>query len=210
MPWTPDERDVLFLLVGEAWPGEFSDEQRAAWTLLLDAYDPTVTVAALRALVAEGHRFRPSVSEFVAAIHRDPSRPTFDEAFALIFGPGGILRATPTRRRWATEAERRVLVRDAIVDRARSVHPLVGEFVVRQGVERLRQLPIHDPTYGEVRRKELRAAWDEHVTAFEGRHVAALAAGAGDARGLRRFDPLAALPALAPDRHAIEPRKNAA
>jgi hypothetical protein len=68
---------------------------------------------------------------------------------------------------------------------------MVRAFVLRQGIERLRHLPLDDPDWGFKRRDELHKAWAAHVEAFDGREVAALASGG---RGeLERLDPLAAL-----------------
>jgi hypothetical protein len=77
------------------------------------------------------------------------------------------------------------------VGRAYALHPLLGDFVERYGVHRLRMLPVDDPDYGELRRRELREAWNRHREATEERDVAALAS---RRRGeLRRFDPLRSL-----------------
>jgi hypothetical protein len=67
----------------------------------------------------------------------------------------------------------------------------VRAFVERQGIDRLRGLQLADPDWGEKRRADLERAYNEHVEAFDGREVAALASGG---RGeLARLDPLAAL-----------------
>jgi hypothetical protein len=179
MPWTPDELEAFFFLVENAWPGEMTAENRAAWGTLLDPYQPADVVAALRRLLAEGRRFRPSVSEVIGAIRRDDTTPTFAEAYQLIFGRGGALSRSPV-----------------------SVHPLVESFVARQGADRLRRLPIYDPEWGEKVRRDLEREWAQHVEAFAGREVAAIAT-AGDRRQMSRFDPLRHLtlpakPELAP------------
>src|SRR5207237_9035503 len=93
--------------------------------------------------------------------------------------------------------ERRRLYRAAARERASQLHPLVGSFVERQGIDRLREMPVDDPDNGHWRRDELRTAWAVHVEAFEGREVAALASGEGR-EGLRRLDPLAGLDAPRP------------
>jgi hypothetical protein len=69
--------------------------------------------------------------------------------------------------------------------------PIVASFVERQGWDRLRNLPLDDPDWGEKHRKDLEGAWDRHVEAFDGREVVALASGGRE--GLRQLDPLAGL-----------------
>lgn len=173
MSWTPPQWDAFAALVAAAWPGAFDEATRAAWRILLDDLEPDVAAAVLKRLVIEGHTFRPSASEFYAATRRDPSRPTFDEALVLI---------------------RRALT--ATVETAGALgrlagQPLVRAFLERQGVARVRMLPLDCPDWGEKTRRELREGWDRHVEAFEGREVAALASGRAD--GLRQLDPLTAL-----------------
>lgn len=192
MTWAPDTWDAFCGLVDEAWPGTFDAEAASSWRVLLDDIDPDAALIALRRLLLKGQRFRPSVSELLAAVRSDPSRPTFEEAYRLIFGAGGVLRARPVVRAWASEADRARAEVEAIEKRAGTVHPLVGQFVVRQGIDRLRRLGLDDPDYGPLRRKELQVAWDVHVEAFDGREIHALAAGTGR-EGLRQLDPLAAL-----------------
>ena len=55
----------------------------------------------------------------------------------------------------------------------------------------LQVLRVDDPDHGELRLKEMRAAWDRFRDASETRQVAALAS--GDRDGLRRLDPLSVL-----------------
>lgn len=193
--WTVDEWDTFTGLLEEWWPGEFDDQAGRSWRLALDAVEPRVAVAAVKRLLHEGRRFRPSVSEVLAAARTDPGRPTFDEALALV---RHCLRARPARDggpvRYGSPAERDAQVEQAVLGRAETVHPLVRGFIVRQGVHRLRMLRLSDPEHGELRRRELEQAWQAHVEAFEGRETAALAAGDG-AGGLHRLDPLASISA---------------
>lgn len=100
-------------------------------------------------------------------------RPTFDEAYQLLFGPSSrVLRH----------------------DEWDGVHPLVRSFAIRQGLDRLRTLGVDCPDYGEIRRRDLHAAWDAHCSAMEGRELKALTAPAGDRPAvLKQLDPLAAL-----------------
>jgi hypothetical protein len=71
------------------------------------------------------------------------------------------------------------------------MHLLIRPFIERQGIDRLQRIPIDDPDWGWKHRGELEEAWDAHVEAFDGRQVAALAAGRPD--GLRQLDPVAAM-----------------
>jgi hypothetical protein len=191
MTWADPQWVAFCALLEEAWPGEFDDHSRTAWRVLLDPLDPAAAVEGLRRLLLEGHRFRPSVSEVLAAARRDPSRPTFSEAFELIYGRGGVMAARPSVLVWEDDRERRLAYRQAALDRAAQLHPLVHAFIARQDLDRLRQLPVHDPQWGEKRRADLERAWNEHVETWDGREVAVLAS--GERRGLQQFDPLAAL-----------------
>jgi hypothetical protein len=107
VPWLELEWDGFCALVDEGWHGEFEASARAAWRLLLDRHEPAKVITALEQLVARGLKHRPSVSEIVAAIGTDPSRPSFAEAIQLIYGPGGVLHARPADRTWRDERERR-------------------------------------------------------------------------------------------------------
>lgn len=192
MTWTDTQWDTFVGLLDEAWPGTFDDTAAGSWRTLLDTIEPGAAVEGMRRLLLEGHRFRPSVSELLEAARRDPSKPTFSEAYLLIFGSRGALRARPARRSYRDDRERRDIEHQAIKDRADSMHPLVRTFIARQGIERLRHLPLSDPEWGEKHRRDLESAWNQHLEAMDGRDVAALAS--GDRREqLGRFDPLAAL-----------------
>jgi hypothetical protein len=170
--WTDEQWAVFCACIAEWWPGEFTDGARSAWRIALDAVDPATAMLTAKQLLHSGEKFRPSCSSFLFAVRRDPSRPTFDEALLLI---RRALMATYTDG----EAIERL-----------SPQPLVAAFASRQGVARLRTLPIDDPDWGEKTRRELREAWDRHVDAFDGREIAAIASGSSD---LRQLDPLASL-----------------
>lgn len=208
MTWTGTQWDAFCGLVEEAWHGEFDEHTRLKWQVLLEGFAPESVVEGLRRLLLEGHQHRPSVSLLLAATRRDPSLPTFDEALVLIFGGAGIrgaLRARPPHRvvylddpdtvpageRRSAERKRGEAQRDAITSALAEIHPIVRTFVERQGIDRLRFLALDDPDWGEKRRADLERAYHEHVQAFDGREVAALASGG---RGeLAQLDPLAAL-----------------
>ncbi|MCU1500617.1 MAG: hypothetical protein JWM47_4570 [Acidimicrobiales bacterium] len=199
MPWTDEQWDVFTTILQRGFVAKdpFTEADAGVYRILLDTVDPDAAMQSVREIVLEGKALRPKPGEIVARVNRDTGRPTFEEAFRLIYGRGGILASTPHRAgavlTYATEAERRRLYDQAAIDRAAELHPLVGAFVVRQGVARLRELPVNDPDYGELRRKELHTAWDAHVDAFASREVVALAAGGDTRSGLRQLDPLAAL-----------------
>jgi hypothetical protein len=192
------EWEQLCSLIEEAWPGEFDDQAARAWRLLLDGFAATDIVAALKGLLARGGTFRPSVAEIIAEIRRDPGRPTFAEAFTLIYGRGGVITARTHVRKASWEAgERDRLNDEAAWERAAELHPLIGAFVRTQGLERLRSLDFDDPEYGAARRKLLADEWEAFVDVNETRDVAELVAGRrGEPGGkLGRFDPLRALAA---------------
>jgi hypothetical protein len=216
--WAEEQWAMFFDLLDNGWPGDLDPSAAAAYQVLLDGMPPDEVVEALRRLLHQGARFRPSAAEILGARRRDASRPTFEEAYVMIFGPRGVLRARPAVRRYDDEAERRRVHDEAARQRAASMHPLVAAFVERQGLDRLRHLPVDapgsadGPGEGHWARKELRDAWDRHVDAFDGREVAVLAS--GGRLGLRQLDPLAALgaagipaPALTAGTHDEEGRR---
>jgi hypothetical protein len=168
MSWGAVEWEAFCGLLGAWWPGDLSPDDAEAWRMALDGTEPSVAIEALKVLLHEGRRFRPSASELLAAIRNDPSEPTFDEMLILV---------------------RRAAKRDGQDDRALA-HPLVASFVARQGWDRLRLLPIDDPDWGEKHRRDLYGAWERHRESHDHRQVAALASGRGD---LAQLDPLATL-----------------
>lgn len=198
MSWDDESWAAFTALLrrGFASRDEFTAADERVYRLLLDGVEPPAATRALQELVLTGQALLPKPGEIVARARADRSVPTFEEAFRLIFGPGGVLRARPTVRRWADETERRRLFRDAAFARAAAMHPLIGSFVERQGIDRLREMPVDDTDPDKQRgvwaRKELREAWDRHLEATDAREVTAIAS--GDRRaGLRRLDPLTAI-----------------
>lgn len=185
-----DEWQALSLFIEEWWPGEFTDATARAWRVALDDYDAAQVLAALKTILAKGERFRPAVSEVIGAIRRDPSKPTFEEAFKLIFGPGGVMSARVIGA-FPSQAEMGRALHQAREARARECHPLVASFCLRQGLDRLSMLELDDTEWGEKRRSDLCTAWERHCEAMEDRDVAQLVAPRGE--GLRALDPLAAL-----------------
>lgn len=168
MTWTTTEWDAFCGLLDEAWPGDFDDDTAATWKALLSQVVPQAAVEALKRLLLEGRRFRPSVSELLAEVRADPSQPTFEEMLMLVY------RAAARDERIAWLAER---------------SSLVSAFVRLQGPERLFTLQLDDPQWGEQRRRELREAWTNFLQTADRREVAAIASG----RDLRQLDPLASL-----------------
>lgn len=191
MAWTDDQWGTFATLLRRGWPGDFPTADAKAYRVLLDDTDPAVAVDAIRRLLHAGNRFRPSAAEILGAANTDPSRPTFDEAYRLIFGSRGVLKARPDHQRFRDVGEHSRARRQAALDRAQTMHPLVASFVATQDPDRLRELPLDDPDWGRKHRADLEDAWNRHVEANTGRTVAALASGR---RGeLARLDPLAAL-----------------
>lgn len=137
--------DAIGLLLENGWPGEFDDAAQGAYRALLHGYDPEQVAVALRVLVRRGNRFRPSAAEIAAEIDADPGRPTWSEAYRLMFGQRGLLTIRPGA---------------ACLRRAEDKHPLLAAFVRQEGYERLRMLPVHDPDWGEKVRRDLEASWD--------------------------------------------------
>lgn len=174
---TEDEFAGPRRILAGGWPGDFSDGDATAYLFLLEDFDVRAVLGALKALVGRS-KFRPSASEIVAVL--TPARaaqPTFGEMFSLLFGPRGALTARGV---------------DGVRDRLADMHPLIAGFAEQRGIQRLKELPVHDPDDGHWRKQELERGWVEHVEACELRGTAVFAArsGAGD---LTKFDPLAAL-----------------
>ena len=192
MSWTTVHWEAFCALLEESWPGDFDDQARRSWRVMLDGTEPDAAVVAMRRLLVKGQRFRPSISEFMAALRHDPGKPTFDEAYRLIFGRGGVILTPPPAGRFPTETHRRKAHAAARMARAAELHPLITTFIQRQGLARLAEIRFGDPKWGEKRRADLQVAWEVHVEAFDDRQVAALAAG-DSPEGLHRFDPLAVL-----------------
>ena len=187
--WTDATWDAFCALVEEAWPGEFDDDAQRAWRVLLGGLPAEDGIEGLKRLLFEGHTFRPSVSEFLAAVRHDPSQPTFGEACRMIYGRGGVLAAKPDMSVF-TEPERA----QARLAKAHELHPLIASFVDRQTIAKLTTLHFGDPKYGEANRAALEREWNDHVQRFNDRDVAALAAGETErTRRLERFDPMVAL-----------------
>jgi hypothetical protein len=191
MTWTADEWEAFCGLLEEGWPGEFDDDAAASWRTLLDSTPPAVAITALRRLLLEGHRFRPSVSELLAACRTDPSRPSFEEALALI---KRALKVRSPDGAFASERQMLGAHHMAMQERLQTLNPFVAAFTARFGFDRLSQLQLDHPEWAEKTRRDLQAAWDRHTAASEGREVALLASGGRG--GLAQLDPLATLPRL--------------
>jgi hypothetical protein len=187
----PTEVDVARALLG-TWPNQVAAWGREAIAAYCDELrhrdvTPAQALVAIRACPAT-QAFPPSVAE-LAGIAREAESPTptFEEALRGIYGKGGIVRARPDERMFDTLADQARAYRDARHARAAAAHPLVGTFAVNYGVEELYHLPINDPEWGPVRRRELAEAWERHVKTADRRQRVAIAAG-DRPRGLHQFD----------------------
>lgn len=190
-----DWKPVANALLG-SWPSQVASwgrEVLAAYLAELEARSvtPAQALVAIRACPAD-QTFPPSAPEMAALARRDPGRPTFAEMCVLVFGPHGVLRArTPVRKGSWDDGERDRLDAEAMWERAQSMHPLIARFIRDQGLDQLRRLNLDDQDWGQARRQQLQHSWDGFVDAYEGREVAAIAAGRRG--GLGRLDPLEAL-----------------
>lgn len=197
MTWLEREWDAFAMLLEEGWHGDFDDQARAAWRVLLDGLQPEQAITGLRRLLHEGRPHRPSASEVIAAANHDPTVPTFPEALRLI---QHALKARPPAGRWPDESARRRAYDIAAQARLVEAHPFVRSFVATQTISRLRALGLDDPDHGPARRRMLEQEYTAHTETQADREVAALASGRG--RGeLQRLDPLAHL--QRPDMPAI-------
>jgi hypothetical protein len=193
---TDQEWESICFLVEEWWPpspaeGEFDEHRRRSWRLALDGFEADAIAQAIKALLIAGGKWRPRVAEVIGQLRKDPSKPTFEEAYQLIYGSRGVLRAQPIVSIFPSESDRARAYAQAAKDRVAGMHPLVAAFVSRYGVDRLRNLEVDHLDYGDLKRRELREAWERHCEALDGRNIAALAAGRRGEIG--RLDPLAAL-----------------
>jgi hypothetical protein len=197
---TDEEFDQVAAVLQHGWHGDWSAEKAEVYRLVLSGYDAERVRTVLRELLLAGTHWRPAPSELAQALERDPSEPTWAEACEIIFGTGGVLRASPPRlaagQTYRTEGERWSARREAILERAATEHPLVAAFVA-QRLEQLRLANVDDPDYGTLERRRLGEDWTEFVAINRGRDRAALAAGTRRSElGMHRFDPLKALPKL--------------
>jgi hypothetical protein len=193
------EAEVATALLG-SWPSQVAQWGRegiAAYMSELAArgVTPDRALVAIR-LCPAGQTWPPSVPELAALARRDPGAPTFAEMMTLVFGDGGVLTARTAVRKgpWGA-GERDQLDREAMLERAGEMHPLVGSFVERQTLDYLRQLNLEDE-YGAIRRRDLQRDWDAHLAAVENRDVTALTT---RRRGeIGRLDPLGVLRRVRP------------
>jgi hypothetical protein len=187
-----DEWLVIAGWVDEWWPAKFESSAEDAWFVALEGFEAQDVIESLRAMLARGGTFRPSVAEVIGQIRRDPAVPTAAEMITLIFGRGGVLSARTQIRKGSWEAgERDQADRDAMRERLADMHPVVASFVDREGLDRLRALNLEDAEFGGARRRMLEQRWGEHLEAVESREVAVLTSGR---RGeMAKLDPLAAL-----------------
>lgn len=196
MTWTAEEQKSVGTALLGSWPGTITTWGREGFSAYIAELEAR-GLTAERVLVAvrtwpAGSDFPPSAPNLAAAARRDPGQPTFSETIRLIFGPGGVLSARTSDRRssWGP-GERDHADEAAMLERAASMHPLVGAFIQREGLWRLRSLNLDDEERGGIRRHELLQRWEQHLEATEGRDVVALAAPRRG--GLAKLDPLAAL-----------------
>ena len=155
-----EQWDAIGLLLENGWPGEFDDAGQGAYRALLAGYDPEQVLIALRVLVGKGGTFRPSASEIAGQIESDPGRPTWSEAFRLIFGSRGFLTVRPER---------------AAIEGAEAKHPLLAAFIRQEGYDRLKMLPVHDEDRGEWVRRDLGQAWDRLTERADQRRASGMA-----------------------------------
>lgn len=195
MTWTPDEQVQIKRALLGSWPGTITHWGRDAFGAYLGELAARGLTAG-QALTAirtwPASEWPPSAPQLAEHARHDPARPTFDELCQLI---DWVLRARTAVRKGSWEVgEREALDEQARLERAVRAHPLAGSFILRQGFARLARLGLSDPEneYREVRRRELRVLWDQHVMAWDGRQARALASAEGR-RGLARLDPLGAI-----------------
>lgn len=169
-----------------SWPervASWGEEGIAAYVeeLQARAVTPDAALVAIRSCPAT-QKFPPSAPELAALSHNDPERPTPEEMYQQVYGPGGVFGVR----------------RSSVV-----VSPWVLAFVKSYGRERMRMLEVDHDEYGGAKRRELREAYERFLAANEGRGIAAIAAGRRE-EGLARLDPAAALGIKPPAPQQIE------
>lgn len=184
----------LMVRVEAWWPGtKWDDAMIAVWFEDLQRFPVDGVRQALERLKREHTlAFAPAIGAVLERLEKpdDPSQPTFEEALVLLLRS---FRARPERMIFQHEGQQLAAEDEASLQLLRDAHPLVLSFAERQGMRRLKELPLGDLEWGEQRRRELRDAWERHLQATDGREIAALASGR---EGLRQLDPLASLPQL--------------
>jgi hypothetical protein len=169
----PEWKSVVSALLG-SWPQQvaaWGREALAAYIQELQArgIDAEQALIAIRSCGGD-QKFPPSAPELAALARHDPDRPTFEECYQQLYGPGGIFGI---RRTGAV------------------VSPWVEAFADTYGRERIRMLEVEHEQYGDIKRRDLQDAYARFLEASEGRAVAQIArSGRG---GLGRLDALEAI-----------------
>lgn len=177
MTWTDLGWRGFTHLLEHGWPGEFGDDARAAWRVLLDDVEPDEAVAALRSLLREGGTFRPSASELRGVVERmrSESVPSFDEAWRVIS---------------VTMSSGNALDDDWALERIEaSAGKVAAAWCSAYGLERLRGEPVNDPDHGGAVVRRLSQSYVEMTGSVERRDRLVLRLGEPKRQGLRRFDP---------------------
>lgn len=177
---TTTEADVATALLG-SWPSQVASwgkEGIAAYLAEVAArgVTPEQALVAIRSCPPD-QEFPPAAPVLVGLARKDPSRPTFDEAYQQLYGPGGVFGFHRT---------------------GVTISPWVEAFVADYGRDRLRMLEVDHDEYGGAKRRELRQSYEQFLEASEGRELAAIAQGHRGG-GLSKFDLLSALPGHAPE-----------
>lgn len=207
--WSFDEwKHVLVLL--RTWfvsrPEDWTSDMLTGYAVGFADFAPGQVGTALRRLRdAPGKTFLPRVSEIADAVHTDRDDPSFAEAYELLFGQGGAVRARPTAgQRFADSSDRDRATDVAILQRAVAQHELLGAFVAAVTPRRLRLLPVDDPDYGELERRRLNEEWNDFVERADARRREGLPLLTASLAARRELGPgkpdyLAAIGVAAPD-----------
>lgn len=169
--WKPVARALL-----GSWPQQVTGWGKEGIAAYLEelaerGVTPDGALVAIRSWPA-GSDFPPSAANLAAAARRDPSVPTADDFYRLVYGPRGVLFA----RAPYCDGEYEYSHDEAARRRADQIHPLLGAYVRRYGVQRLRMLEVDHDTLGGLKRRELAESWEQFLEATEGRDLAQLVA----------------------------------
>lgn len=166
---TTDEYSEISYLLKNAWPGQFSEDNEAAYSEFLLPYDRAVVIAALHKLTRDGAVFVPSVGQIVAAVNSvvAPPVPSWTEAWDQ------IVTAMKNKRN-----------ADPYVD----VNELVTMFIKREGLERLSYEPFYDPDKGGMIINQLRTRWLEFVDVQRAKDSRSHALAAGGLTAVEQAD----------------------
>lgn len=135
-------------LIGNGWPGQFDEDNVAAYAEFLIDFDFEAVRMALHKLTRDGQKFVPSVGLIAAAVKEltEPQVPSWSETWAMI---EKAMKAHPTVK---VELE-----------------PVVEAFINVEGLRRLQMTPFYDPEKGSMLIHQLAKRFEEFSDVWQAR-----------------------------------------